>query len=191
MKRNRMVVNLVENSSIEGIKNEEKLLTIYFFVCEIPVWILFYALGATSGKEIVDLINYWEGDGRIHNIIFVSIREADDKCDTFRRGKNAVLFLEERVKGVQFLPSESIDACLNLYVFPNIKGLKRKARTWHTWWRFSYWLILDAKKRITGMTFEIRGLKSQYGSVGLASDKPIKIRVSGIHQNWEKSLEYY
>ncbi|RHN71091.1 putative DNA-directed RNA polymerase [Medicago truncatula] len=58
MKRNRMVVNLVENSSIEGIKNEEKLLTIYFFVCEIPVWILFYALGATSGKEIVDLINY-------------------------------------------------------------------------------------------------------------------------------------
>jgi DNA-directed RNA polymerase IV and V subunit 2 len=91
---------------------------------EIPVWILFYA---TSDKEIVDLIDYGEGDGRIHNILFASIREAD-KCDTFRRGKNAVLFLEERVKGVQYPPSESIDECLNLYVFPNIKGLKRKAR---------------------------------------------------------------
>jgi hypothetical protein len=112
-------------------------------------------LGATSDKEIVDLIDYEEGDGRIHNIHFASIRETDDKCETFHRGKNVVLFLEERVKGVQFTPSKSIDECLNLYVFPNIKGLKRKARY------LAYMvkvLLLAAEKRITGMTFEIRGL---------------------------------
>jgi len=32
------------------------------------------------------------------------------------------------IKGVQFPLAESIDECLNMYVFPNIKGLKRKAR---------------------------------------------------------------
>ncbi|CAJ2643655.1 unnamed protein product [Trifolium pratense] len=128
MKRNRMVVKLVENSTFEGIKNGEKMLTVYFLSVEIPVWILFFALGVTSDKEIVDLIDYEEGDGRVDNILFASIREADEKCETFRRGKNALLFLEERVKGVQFPPPESIDECLDMYVFPSIKGLKRKAR---------------------------------------------------------------
>lgn len=127
MKRNRMVVKLVEGST-EGITNGEKLLTVYFLSVEIPVWILFFALGVTSDKEIVDLIDYGEANGRIENILFASIREADDKCEAFRRGKNALLFLEERVKGVQFPPAESIDECFNMYVFPNVKGLKRKAR---------------------------------------------------------------
>ncbi|CAL5204956.1 unnamed protein product [Lathyrus oleraceus] len=128
MKRNRMVVKLVENSTFEGIQNGEKLLTVYFLSVEVPVWILFFALGVSSDKEIVDLIDYGKGDGRIENLLFASIREADEKCKAFRRGNNALLFLEERIKGVQFPPPESINECLDMYVFPNIKGLKRKAR---------------------------------------------------------------
>lgn len=128
MKRNRMLIKLVGNSRIEGISNSEKSLAVYFLSVEIPLWILFFGLGVSSDKEIVDLIDYGSGDARIQNIIFASIRDADEKCDGFRRGKNALHYIEEHVKGVQFPPPEPIEECLNMYVFPNIKGLKRKAR---------------------------------------------------------------
>lgn len=128
MKRNRLVIKLVGNSRSEEINNGEKVLTVYFLSVEIPVWILFFALGVSSDKEIVDLIDYGSGDARIHNILFASIRDADEKCEGFRMGKTALYYMEEHVKGVQFPPPESIDDCLNMYLFPNIGGLSRKAR---------------------------------------------------------------
>ncbi|XP_061365275.1 DNA-directed RNA polymerases IV and V subunit 2-like [Gastrolobium bilobum] len=129
VKRNRLGVKLVEKCRFKEIKVGEKVLTVYFLSVEIPVWILFFGLGVSSDKEIIiDLIDYGNDDDIIHNILFASVRDADEKCEYFRKGKNALHFIEGYVKGVQFPPSESIEECLNMYLFPNIKGLKRKAR---------------------------------------------------------------
>lgn len=128
MKRNRLVIKLVGNSRVEEINSGEKVLTIYFLSVEIPVWILFFALGVTSDREVIDLIDCGNGDVRLENILSASIRDADEKCEAFRKGKNALQYLEGFVKGIQFPPPESIEECLNIYVFSSIKGLKRKAR---------------------------------------------------------------
>ncbi|XP_020237870.1 DNA-directed RNA polymerases IV and V subunit 2 [Cajanus cajan] len=129
MKRNRMVVKLVGNSGgSEETDNGDMSLTVYFLSVEIPVWILFFALGVSSDREVVDLIGCGSDDARIQNILFASVRDADEKCGSYRRGKFAVQYLESKVKGVQFPPSESIQECLEMYVFPGIKGLNRKAR---------------------------------------------------------------
>jgi DNA-directed RNA polymerase IV and V subunit 2 len=46
-----------------------------FLSVEIPVWILFFALGVTTDKEIVDLINFGEAGGRIENILCTNVTE--------------------------------------------------------------------------------------------------------------------
>ncbi|KAK1358122.1 hypothetical protein POM88_051378 [Heracleum sosnowskyi] len=47
---------------------------------EIPIWILFFALGASSDKEVVKLIDVDVEDGRTVNIIIASIHHADKEC---------------------------------------------------------------------------------------------------------------
>ncbi|CAJ1973639.1 unnamed protein product [Sphenostylis stenocarpa] len=128
MKRNRMVIKLVGNSKNEEGENGDMFLTVYFLSVEVPVWVLFFALGVTSDKDVVDLIGCDSDDVRIQNILLASVRDADEKCGAFRRGRNAVQYLEKCVKSVQFPPSESIQECLEMYVFPGISGLNRKAR---------------------------------------------------------------
>src|ERR1044072_3403042 len=127
-KRNRLILKLVGNSKYEEINNGEKLLSVYFLGVEVPVWILFFSLGVSSDKEIIDLIDFGNGDTQIINILFASIRDADEKCEGFRKGRNARHYMEEQVKGVQFPPSEPIEECLDIYLFPGSRGLKRKAR---------------------------------------------------------------
>ncbi|XP_061362285.1 DNA-directed RNA polymerases IV and V subunit 2-like isoform X3 [Gastrolobium bilobum] len=128
VKRNRLFVKLVANSKIEEINSGDKYLTVYFLGVEIPVWLLFFGLGVSSDREIIDLIDCGNDDAKIQNILFLSIHDADEKCEAFRKGKNALRYIEGYVKGVQFPPSESIEECLSMYVFPNIKGFNRKAR---------------------------------------------------------------
>lgn len=115
-KRNRLILKLVGNSKFEEINNGEKVLSVYFLGVEVPVWILFFSLGVSSDKEIIDLIDYGNEDTQIQNIFFGSIRDADEKCSGFRKGKNALHYMEEHVKGIQYPPSESMEECLNLYV---------------------------------------------------------------------------
>ncbi|KAL3023286.1 hypothetical protein AAZX31_04G059400 [Glycine max] len=114
MKRNRMVIKLVGNSRSEEVENGDMCLTVYFLSVEVPVWVLFFALGVSSDKEIVDLIGCGNDDVRIQNILFASVRDADEKCGAFRRVRNAVQYLEKCVKSVQFPPSESMQECLEI-----------------------------------------------------------------------------
>ncbi|XP_004501385.1 DNA-directed RNA polymerases IV and V subunit 2-like [Cicer arietinum] len=185
MKRNRMVVKLVENTTVEGIKNGEKVLTVYFLSVEIPVWLLFFALGVTSDKQIVDLIDYGEGDGRIQNILFASIREADEKCEQFRRGKNALLYIEERVKGVQFPPPESIDECLNMYVFPNIKGLNRKAR--YLAYMVKVLLLAYTGRRKTDNRDDFRNKRLELA--GELLERELKVHIAHARKRMAKALQ--
>ena len=125
-KRNRLKISLapVQDEDSKG----EKVITVYFLSTQIPIWILFFALGVSSDKEVVDLIDYSIEDARILNILFASIHNADDVCDGFRKQKKAMGDVDKRLKSTQFPPRESAEECLNMYLFPNLKGLKQKAR---------------------------------------------------------------
>ncbi|MFQ6655218.1 hypothetical protein Gotur_025874 [Gossypium turneri] len=128
VKRNRLIIRLVENSKVEYIKGGEKILTVFFLSIEIPVWILFFALGVRSDKEVVSLIDYGSSDSSISNILFASIRDADWKCRNFREESAALNHLDRLRKETRFPPEESVEECLGKYLFPSLKGFKQKAR---------------------------------------------------------------
>jgi len=96
------------------------LLCTFFLSVEVPVWVLFFVVGVISNKDVVDLIGCDNYNIRIHNILLVSVYNANEKCGTFWRVRNAFQYLEKCIKSVQFLPSKSIEECLEIYVFPGI-----------------------------------------------------------------------
>ncbi|KAK9947904.1 hypothetical protein M0R45_003500 [Rubus argutus] len=128
VKRHRLIIRLSGISKLENIEGVEKVLSVYFMSTEIPVWIWFFALGVSSDKEVIDLIDYGKEDASISNILFASIRDADERKDDFRRGKNALRFVDEAIKNTTFPPGESIEDCIGMYLFPNLRGMKQKAR---------------------------------------------------------------
>lgn len=127
-KKNRLILKLVGISKIEDIKGGEKVLAVYFLSTEIPLWILFFALGVSSDREVMDLIDYDFEDASISNILFASIREADEKCGGFRRVKKASSYVDKLVKNTKFPPGESIEECFSKYLFPGLKVPNLKAR---------------------------------------------------------------
>ncbi|GAV84304.1 RNA_pol_Rpb2_6 domain-containing protein/RNA_pol_Rpb2_7 domain-containing protein/RNA_pol_Rpb2_2 domain-containing protein/RNA_pol_Rpb2_1 domain-containing protein/RNA_pol_Rpb2_3 domain-containing protein/RNA_pol_Rpb2_4 domain-containing protein/RNA_pol_Rpb2_5 domain-containing protein [Cephalotus follicularis] len=128
VKRHRLIIRLVGNSKVEDIKGVEKVLTVYFLSTEIPLWMLFFVLGVLSDKEAIGLIDCGMDDANIQNIIFASIRDADEKCEGFSGGKKAFSHFSKLIKDTRFPPAESIEDCLRIYLFPNLQGLKQKAR---------------------------------------------------------------
>lgn len=128
IKRRRVYIKLVEAPILEQVSSGEKVLTVYFSVTEIPIWILFFALGVSSDREVVDLIDCDIDDSRIANMLVASIRDADKKCNGFHKGDKALREVESLFRQCKFPPGESIEECFNCYLFPNISGLKRKAR---------------------------------------------------------------
>lgn len=130
-KRKRVYVKL-EPPKDENNRGGEKVLTVYFSSTEIPIWILFFALGASSDKEVVDLIDFNIDDAGISNILVASIHEADREAEKkgmyFRRQGNAISFVDKLVKSCKFPPGESIQECISKYLFPNFSGVKQKAR---------------------------------------------------------------
>lgn len=127
-KRNRVYIKLAETLKLEHIKGVEKALTVYFSVAEMPIWILFFALGVSSDREVVDLIDVDIEDTNIVNILVASIHDADKKCEDFRKGKKALAYVDRLIKGCRFPPQESVEECIQQYLFPNLSGLKQKAR---------------------------------------------------------------
>ncbi|XP_047307059.1 DNA-directed RNA polymerases IV and V subunit 2-like [Impatiens glandulifera] len=127
-KRRRVFIKLVKAPLIEHIKEGPIVLVVYFCGTEIPIWILFFALGVSSDKEVVELIDCNIEDKRISNILLKSIYEADRKCDGFRREGSALTYVDNQIKKVKFPPKEVMDEILNNYLFPNLHGLKQKSR---------------------------------------------------------------
>lgn len=128
VKKHRLIVKLVGVPKVEDIKGGEQVLTVYFLSTEIPIWILFFALGVSSDREVIDLIDYDSEDASILNILFASIHDANENCGGFRRGKAALNFVEKCVKNTKFPPGEAIEECINMYLFPSLQSSKQKAR---------------------------------------------------------------
>ncbi|KAL5770622.1 hypothetical protein ACOSP7_014776 [Xanthoceras sorbifolium] len=128
MKRNRLIIRLEAMSKDEDIKGVEKALVVYFLSTKIPLWTLFFALGVSSDKEAVNLIDYSGDNASILNIMLATIRDADDQSKGFRRESTALNHVNKLIKATQFPPEESIDKCISLYLFPNLNSSKQKAR---------------------------------------------------------------
>ena len=130
-----MHVKLVENPKAENIQGGEKVISVYFSVVEVPIWILFFALGVQSDKEVVELIDCDTDDGRISNILFASIHDADEKCEGFRVkpkdmdfSPRAMEFIDKAVRESKFPPEESTREFIDTNLFPSLSGNKQKAR---------------------------------------------------------------
>ncbi|KAM0039516.1 putative DNA-directed RNA polymerase [Helianthus debilis subsp. tardiflorus] len=129
-KRKRVYVKLTDTpNNIEDIVGGAQVINVYTLSLEdMPIWILFFALGVSSDKEVVDLIDADITDGNIVNILIASIHAADETCDGFRKGRNALEFVDKLLKKSSFPPKESVEECIENYLFPNIIGFSRKAR---------------------------------------------------------------
>lgn len=124
--RKRVHVKLVDTSKIEQTGGR-KVLSV-FFLTEMPIWILFFALGVSSDKEVVTLIDADSEDGTVVNILRASIREADKQCEYFRRRGTALSYVEKQFRTCEYPPEESVNECIDKLLFPNLTGIKQKAR---------------------------------------------------------------
>ncbi|CAL5358848.1 unnamed protein product [Camellia sinensis] len=127
LRRKRVFIKLVDASKDKQISGGEKVLSVYFSGTEFPIWILFFALGVSSDREVVNLIDCGTEDSRIVNILVASIHDADE-CAGFRRGGKALSHVEGVLKRSNYPPGESIEEFFSNYLFPNLSGFRRKAR---------------------------------------------------------------
>lgn len=125
MKRRRIYVKLVPKT--EQVLGGDKVLTVYFYVTEIPLWVLFFALGIRNDKEAVKLIDVDLEDSAIANLLLASIYYADKKCEGFRKEGNAIESIKKLMQGCKFPPTESVEECIRNYLFPHLTSPGQKA----------------------------------------------------------------
>lgn len=125
VKRKRVYIKLIDTHKAAG---GEKYLTVWFSVMEIPIWILFFALGVSSDKEVVSLIDADVEDPSIVNILEATIRDSDKKYEDFRKVGRALNYVEKIMKSCRFPPAQSIEECISKLLFATLGGFKQKAR---------------------------------------------------------------
>ena len=125
-KRNRVYIKLIPK--VEHLIAGDKILTAYFYVTEIPIWLLFFALGVPNDREVVKLIGLdTDENSAISNILVPSIYDADKKFDGFRKAGNAIEHIKKLMQGCNFPPTETVDDLIDTYLFPNLRSRRQKA----------------------------------------------------------------
>ncbi|KAG0497621.1 hypothetical protein HPP92_002312 [Vanilla planifolia] len=126
IKRRRVYLKLIESSKAE-FSGGVKMISLYFLYATMPVWIMFFALGVSSDKEVFEMMDLNGCNTDVENMILLTIREADECCDGFRKGDNARAFVNKLIKDAKFPPVESFDEYIDKYLFPRISGFRQKA----------------------------------------------------------------
>lgn len=124
--KERVYVKLVDTH----IRGGGKVITVYLFnSVEIPIWMLFFALGVSSDKQVVDLIDADAKDNTIVNTLVASIYDAEQKYKDFRKEGKAFNHLSEALKQKwSYTPKQTFKSCIEEILFPNLHGFNRKAR---------------------------------------------------------------
>lgn len=125
-KRGRIYCKLAEAGKGEGF-NGGRYITVSFLYAIIPIWIMFFALGMTSDKEVLDVIGIEDLDASLVNIILATVKEAGEQCEDFRKADKAREYVDCLVKSTKFPPTESFDEYVDKYLFKGIKGKREKA----------------------------------------------------------------
>lgn len=112
------------------IRGGGKVITVFLFSSvEIPIWMLFFALGVTSDKEVIDLIDADSKDNTVLNTLLASIYDADQKSKDFRKeGKAFDILSDELRQKWTYTPKETCKDCIEEMLFPNLRGFNQKAR---------------------------------------------------------------
>ncbi|KAI3955226.1 hypothetical protein MKW98_020859 [Papaver atlanticum] len=128
-KRRRVFIEIVNApTGNDHYLHGGKVLTMYFMGCMIPLWIVFFALGMSSDKEIVDTIEVDISDSRTVNILLATISDAENACQAFSKKGKALKYMAELVKSSKFPPAEkSIEEVINRFLFSHLNGPKQKA----------------------------------------------------------------
>ncbi|EPS73521.1 hypothetical protein M569_01229, partial [Genlisea aurea] len=124
-KRRRIYLKLVPK--VESAPVGEKILTVYFSFVEMPIWILFFALGARNDKEVVKMIDMDIEDSAIANILLASIHDADSKYEGFRKNGSAIKHLKDLMQEGKYPPTESVEEYFQIHLFPHLKSSVQKA----------------------------------------------------------------
>nr|GEV33554.1 DNA-directed RNA polymerases IV and V subunit 2-like [Tanacetum cinerariifolium] len=124
--KERVYVKLVDTHFRGG----GKVVTVYLFnSVEIPIWMLFFALGVTSDKQVIDLIDADVKDNTILNTLLASIYDAEQKSKDFRKDGKAFEELTDALKQKwTYVTKQSYEDCIEEILFPNLRGFNRKAR---------------------------------------------------------------
>ncbi|WVZ94881.1 hypothetical protein U9M48_040716 [Paspalum notatum var. saurae] len=101
---------------MEKSKHSEscKIINISFLGTIIPIWVVFFALGASSDKEAFDMIDILDCDASIVNIISSTVKESHEGCEGFH------------IKS-KFPPEEFFDEYVRKYMFPGFNVIRSKA----------------------------------------------------------------
>ncbi|XP_057780524.1 DNA-directed RNA polymerases IV and V subunit 2-like [Salvia miltiorrhiza] len=125
-KRKRVYVKLVPK--VEHLIAGDKILTAYFYVTEVPVWLLFFALDVQNDRDVVELIGLdTDEDSAISNTLVPSIYDADKKFDGFRKAGSAREHIKKLMQECNFPPTETVDHLIDTYFFPNLSSRRQKA----------------------------------------------------------------
>ncbi|XP_020519928.1 DNA-directed RNA polymerases IV and V subunit 2 isoform X1 [Amborella trichopoda] len=125
-KQKRVDVRIVESQKGDTLSGG-KVINIYFQYASVPIWIMFFALGALSDKEIVQMIDLDPSDTNLAYILLSTIYDADEKCEGFRQGKNSIEYLDREIQSAKFPPKESVEECIDSLLFPSLRERKQKA----------------------------------------------------------------
>ncbi|XP_044968321.1 DNA-directed RNA polymerases IV and V subunit 2-like [Hordeum vulgare subsp. vulgare] len=126
IKRRRIYVKLIDSTKNDDFSGS-KIISISFLYANLPIWLMFFALGIPSDKEAFDMIDMGDCDASVINAISATIRESDELCEGFRKSDKARQCVDDLVKSSKFPPGESFDDYVDKYLFPGIKGNRNKA----------------------------------------------------------------
>lgn len=126
-KRERIYVKLGEASKADGLSGGKVINMFYLYSRPIPIWIMFFALGASSDKDVVQMIDLDVHDSSLVNILLATINDADETCEGFRKQEKALEYISGLVKSSKFPPEEPIEECLDKYLFSNLNSHREKA----------------------------------------------------------------
>ncbi|VAH53413.1 unnamed protein product [Triticum turgidum subsp. durum] len=126
IKRRRIYVKLIDSTKNNDFSGS-KIISISFLYANLPIWLMFFALGVSSDKEAFDMIDMGDCDASVINAISATISESDELCEGFRKSDKARQCVDDLVKSSKFPPGESFDDYIAKYLFPGIKGNRNKA----------------------------------------------------------------
>ncbi|KAF5184466.1 Dna-directed rna polymerase subunit beta [Thalictrum thalictroides] len=102
------------------------VLTFQFLSCSIPLWILLFALGMSSDREIIDMLDV-NLTSSVENLLLSTMRYADDTLEGFRKGGRSLQEIYGLISNTRFPPKETPQECMEKYLFPSLCTFKQKA----------------------------------------------------------------
>jgi DNA-directed RNA polymerase beta subunit len=126
IKKRKVYIKLIDSTKNNDISGS-KIISISFLYANMPIWLMFFALGVSSDKEAFEMIDMGDCDASVINVISATISESDELCEGFRKSDKARQYVDDLVKSQKFPPAESFDDYVDKNMFPGIRGNRNKA----------------------------------------------------------------